>query len=87
MIDHCVAALLAQTEEKRYRTYITDALKALVENSTHYLIPGQGAVDYGITLVSRWAEGPAEPTPEPPEDDRSCAEIAAGVWERMRHGR
>ena len=87
MIDHCVAALSAQTEEKIFRTYVTDAIKALVENSTHYLIPGYGVADYGITLTSRWADGPAERAPEPPADDRSCAEIAAGVWERMRHGR
>lgn len=84
MIDHCIAAFQREREEKLYRVYVTDALMALVDNSARYVIPGVGPVDCGTHLTMRWQDMIREKQEDPPEDPRSCAEIAAGIWDRMR---
>lgn len=83
MIEHCVSEYLIRREEKMYRIYVTDALKVLAENTTHY----QGAeemFDYGSTLTVRWIEL-FEPRKEEPTDNRSCEEIVHDIWERIRN--
>ena len=37
MIDHCVAALKRQNEDKAYRIYITEALRALARMNVRYI--------------------------------------------------
>ena len=66
--------------------YVTDALKAITENTTHFLIPGVGAADYGTSLRMRYADllDPTPKEPEAPEDTRSAKEIAADMWTRIR---
>ena len=88
MIEHCIAALRVQTEEKSWRVYITDALKAIAENTSHYLIPGIGVVDHGTVLTARWTDATkqTEKEEEEPEEDRSCGEIAHDMWQRIRGG-
>lgn len=54
MIEHVTAFFRRSQEKLRYQAYITDALKALTENTTHRLIPGVGAVDYGAYMPLRW---------------------------------
>lgn len=56
---------------------MTDALRILTENSTHYLIPGVGNVDYGLYIKERWIK----PTKRQ-EDTRTGDEIAADVINR-----
>ena len=84
VIDHCVSERMKYNEDRLYRVYITDALKAIAENTTHYL----GATemfDYGSSLSARWID-----VIEPHEeivDERPCEEIVHGIWERIRNGR
>lgn len=65
-----------------YKVYITDALQAISENTTH-LSGISGVVDYGRTLNNRWVDIIEPPKPEP-VDDRPCTEIAADIWERIQ---
>lgn len=65
--------------------YVTDSLKAIADNTTHFISLGE-VVDYGSTLASRWIEiieQNPEKDPEP-EDTRSCAEITEGIFARAR---
>lgn len=82
MIEHCISALKSNTEEKSLKIYITDALMAIADNTTH-LVGHTGVVDYGRRLNTRWIEL-LDSKPEPPEDDRPSEEIASDIWERIR---
>ena len=66
---------------------MTDALKAIAENTTHFA-GLDGIVDYGTSLSMRWIDA-LEPQKEEAveEDDRSCTEIVDDIWERIRNGR
>ena len=77
MIDHVASFFRKQQEEKRYRAYVTDALKALTENTTHRLIPGVGEVSYGSYMPTRWLKEAQEP-----EDTRTGDEIAEEIIRR-----
>ena len=84
MIEHCTSEIIRRNEEKAYRVYVTDALKAIAENTTHYLGATE-MIDYGSSLSMRWIE-----LFEPHEEevvDRPCEEIVHGIWERIRNGR
>lgn len=77
VLDHAICCFQREMEEKRYKAYLTDALRILTENSTHYLIPGIGNVDYGIYLKDRWIEPNKQA-----EDNRTGDEIAADIINR-----
>ena len=79
VIEHCMSALREQTEEKLYRTYITDALKLIAENA-------QKAAVVGSVLIKRWAEliDTQKEEKKKPEDNRPAAEIAHDIWKRIR---
>ena len=71
MIEHVLAFLQEQSEERLYRAYLTDALKAIGENTAK-------AVN-GAYLSVRWvdlAEGKHQ------TDTRSGDEIAADIIKR-----
>lgn len=72
-------------EERIYRVYVTDALMTIAENTATHL-GLDGPVEYGGKMTNRWVDivEKREPHVEPPEDDRPCAEIVSGIWERMR---
>lgn len=61
--------------------YVSDALKSIAENTTHFL-GMDGIVDYGASLTMRWVDV-LEPQEEAEVDDRSCEEIVHGIWERI----
>ena len=84
MIEHCISALKFSNERKQYRAYITDALMAIAENTTH--IQGHdGVVEYGKTITKRWLEMLEPPKEDDtPEDNRPSEEIARDMWERIR---
>lgn len=77
VIDHVASFFRREQEEKRYRAYVTDALKALTENTTHRLIPGVGEVSYGSYMPERWLK-----ESQKPEDNRTGDEIAEEVIRR-----
>ena len=83
VIEHCVSEYLKRREEKLYRIYVTDALKAIAENTTHYLGANE-VIDYGSSLSTRWIDVLEPPQPIK-EDNRSCKEIVHGIWNRMRN--
>ncbi len=95
VIDHCIAAFSrknkTEAKETIYRAYVTDALKVVAENTSHYLLPGKGAVDYGSAMTKRWIElanpellnsKPKKPKAE--DDNRPCEIIAIDMWKRIR---
>lgn len=85
MIDHCVSAFSKKQEDKAYRVYVTDCLKAIAENGTH-LVGASGVVDYGSKMNIRFFDiisPPDETEQEEVEDTRTCADIVDSVWEGM----
>ena len=64
--------------------YVTDALKVLTENTTHFVGVNE-FIDYGSTMNARWVDV-LKPKQEEEEDDRPCTEIVHEIWERMRNG-
>lgn len=78
-----MSTLKLNNEEKSYRIYVTDALMAIAENTTH-LVGYEGVVDYGKTINKRWVDMLEPPPPEVPEDNRPSEEIASDIWERIR---
>ena len=87
MIDHCVAAFHAEQKERLYRIYVTDSLQSIVENTALRFPFNAEPFKYGQEMSARWLEM-VEPKPrkreEPKEDNRTCAEVAAEIWSRMR---
>lgn len=85
MIDHCIAAYRQRTEDKSYRIYITDALKAISENTT-YKVGIAGVAEVGSKMNARWHEvmNPKEEKPkkEVKVDNRTCEEVVDDIWER-----
>lgn len=69
-------------EEKAYRNYIRDSLMYISSNTSTYVIPGVGVVEYGAKMNDWRGEKPSEP-PEP-EDDRPCREVVDDMWARIR---
>lgn len=84
MIEHCISTLKLNREKKLYQVYVTDALMAIADNTTH-LVGHSGVVDYGRTIKERWIDLMETSTkPEPPEDNRPSEQIASDIWERIR---
>lgn len=81
VIEHCVSEYLKRREDKLYKVYVTDALKAIAENTTHYLGATE-MMDYGSSLTMRWIDV-LEPKEEVKEDNRPCTEIVHDIWERI----
>jgi hypothetical protein len=85
VIEHCISTLKLNREKKILEIYVTDALKAIVENTTH-LVGRTGVVDYGVKLKERYFELINE-TEEPQkveEDTRDASEVATDIWSRIR---
>ena len=83
MIEHCISALKSNNEKKSFKIYVTDALMAIADNTTH-LVGQSGVVDYGRTIKERWIDLLTPQKPEIQEDNRPSEEIAADIWERIR---
>lgn len=72
-------------EEKSYRTYVTDALQCIAENTTHYITPFDGMQDYGRYMTYRWADLVDGNTNEPEEEDnRTVEEIVDDIWSNIQ---
>lgn len=82
VIDHVLSEIKRQSEERSYKIYVTDALRAIANNTA------QAAVEQRsyTSLTNRWAEviEPQEEPQEIEEDTRPCEEIAADIWKRIR---
>lgn len=72
MIQHCVAFLKNKAYEKAYRIYVTDALKAIADNTANY--------NGGSTLSMRYADIISEEKP----DERTEEEIINDIKGKLR---
>lgn len=82
VIDHVLAEIKKQSEEKAYKIYVTDALRAIANNSAQIAVEQRSY----ISLTQRWIEiidMQKMPQNEEEEDTRSCEEIAADIWKRI----
>ena len=81
MCEHVAASLRKEREEIRLRHYITEALRILTENTTHFLIPGVGDVSFGSYIQNPWFSmaKQAQKDRKPP---KSAEEIAEDVIRR-----
>ena len=77
VIEYVSAFYLKQQEELRYRHYVTEALRILTKNTTHFVVQGYGAVNYGDYIQRPWFE--PEKRTKPKEDTRTADEIALDV--------
>lgn len=75
MIDHCVSAFSKKQKEKVYKTYLTDALKVIAENTA--------GGNQRQTMTKRWID-----LVEPPKikDTRSADEIISDFKNRLNKG-
>lgn len=79
-----MSTLKSNNEKKSFEVYVTDALMAIADNTTH-LVGRQGVVDYGRTIKQRWIDIITQPPKEEkPEDNRPSEEIASDIWSRIR---
>lgn len=81
------ARLKNQQREETYRIYLTDALKAIADNTAHY-VGFDGLADCGVHLTCSYSEilHPVEEEPQEEEDTRSTAEFVSDLWQRMKKG-
>lgn len=73
MIDHVLALLQYEAKEKRYRAYVTDALRLITENTAKFA--------GGSYIPIRWLD--LESPQRMKEDARTGDEIAADVIMRI----
>lgn len=73
VIDYCIASLRRKNKELAYRVYITDALKAVAENTSRYA--------GGTVLSKRFAE-----YLEPPKKEMTAQEVIDKIKKKMRGG-
>ena len=80
-----MSTLKSNNEKKSFEVYVTDALMAIAENTTH-IVGAQGVFDYGRSFKQRWIDliTPKPVEEEKPEDNRPSEEIASDIWERIR---
>lgn len=76
MTEHVAASFRRSQEELRYKAYVTDALKAITENTMRRLVPGVGAVEYGSYIQKRWYNQ------EEPKEEKTGDEIAEEIIRR-----
>lgn len=85
VIDYCVSTLKKKNEEKLYRVYVTDALKAIVANTAHYVGP-EGLVEAGITMKMRYAELIQEQkvSPKKKKETRTADDVIATIKRKLK---
>ena len=74
LLDHCVDAFRREQEEKQYRAYITDGIKAVTKNTANFA--------GGDILTMRWYDIFTDALNPQPEDNRTGEEIAIDMLER-----
>lgn len=72
MIDHCVSAFSKKQQEKKYRMYLTDALKVIAENTA--------GGDQRSSMTMRWID---MQKPKKAEKMRTAEEIKKDFKKRL----
>lgn len=73
-----------QFEQDTYKEYVTDALKAIASNTSNYVIPGYGAVQYGSYYEIRYADIINGKTSKPEETAESVIERVTKALSKTR---
>jgi len=76
------AAIQREREDLFYRTYITDALQAIAEN-TGSIAAGLSNGKVGKAIPRRWAEGMQAGQGPAKEEQRTPEEIIANIKEKL----
>ena len=79
VIEHCVSAFLEDRQEKAYKTYVTDALRAIFQ-----CVSGSNDNDSTrwIDLVDVNNNG----TEKTEKNSKSCEEIVDDIWSKIERG-
>ena len=73
MIDHCIAALQIEKEDKLLKMYITDCCRGILN-----AVLGFGGVEAD---TPRWIDLQED---EPPKEQKSSAEIISSIKDKLR---
>lgn len=81
VIDHVLIEIKKLNEEKSYKIYVSDALRAITNNCAQVAVEQRSY----ISLQKRWIEiiVPQE-KPQEIDDPRTCEEITNDIWKRIR---
>lgn len=75
IIDHCVTKIKKESEQTALRVYITDALKAVVENTAK--------IGGGVTMRRRYADI-INNVPDDEETNEQAQKRAKGIIDNMK---
>jgi hypothetical protein len=75
VIDHCVSAFLEKQRKKAYQVYVTDALKAIAENSA--------GGSHRSTMTRRWIDLVEK---QKTKETRSAEDIISDFKNRLNKG-
>ena len=82
VIDHVMIEIKKYSEERSYKIYISDALRAITNNHAQIAVEQRSY----IMLQERWidvVDSQKKPS-EIKEDTRSCKEIVDDMWKRIK---
>lgn len=80
MIECCISLFKKYQEEKSYHMYITDALRAIAENTSR-MYGGRELKHRWVDLIEN--ESSNDESSVDVEDNRSCEAIANDIWNRI----
>lgn len=75
IIDHCISQIKKESEQTALRVYITDALKAVVENTAK--------IGGGVTMRRRYADI-INNVPDDEETNEQAQKRAKGIIDNMK---
>lgn len=80
VIEHCVSRLKKISEEEAYKVYITDALKALSENTGRLVKEGVAMTSRFIDLI---ADNKSAEDPDV-DDNEKAREIISNIRKKLK---
>lgn len=77
MIEHCISVFCKNQKELQYKIYVTDALKAISENTARQLIDG------GVVMSVRFFDliAKKETTQEVKTGDQVAEEVISAIFQ------
>lgn len=80
VIDHCVSTFLRYRREQAYKSYVTNALKAITENTSRYATYN-GMVECGSRMSMTYDEIIGNTVPQ--DDNRTAAEVIDNIKAKL----
>lgn len=75
---YVMARMQEYSRDLSYRIYVSDALKATVEN-TKYHLSMDGMIAHGVQIEKRWIDNFVIQQEES-NDTRTCEEVVSDIW-------